>query len=383
MRAHDKQLEEEEEEGEEEEGEEMEDAMEGEVEEMVVGAAGDLEVDVLLARRHAPTATAARPRVEYLVKFKGLSCACHSHPLHRQETTKPYAGTSHPHAPAIHMHMRMPSSIGTRARAHMVLTLHCPLTLLPPDLHVGWRTETALARVNPKVIHRLKAFNRASPPLPPLAAVDEADPIENLITKPAPAQTDAASSAADAQAADAKAADAKAADAKTAEQGTAEGPARSASDGLLPLFDTLELLPAGAVDVEQVLAVRRSERRDGESTARREYFVKWTGLSYAESTWEPEGTFLGVEPAYRAYLDAIETPCVPPAAKDAAMRPLCFTPLDKSPVFEAGRTLRPYQLEGEYMAYTMHARMHACMHTCMHACTHTHTHTRAHACMHA
>ena len=34
-------------------------------------------------------------------------------------------------------------------------------------LHVTWRTEASLTRINPKYTHRLKAFNRTAPHLPP------------------------------------------------------------------------------------------------------------------------------------------------------------------------------------------------------------------------
>ena len=92
----------------------------------------DGDVEHVLARRYAPgSLSSGRPKIEYLIKWKGRSY-----------------------------------------------------------LHVAWRTESALTRKEPKVLLRLKAFNKSAPPLPPLPSkAEEVTPMESLLersTKPTP-----------------------------------------------------------------------------------------------------------------------------------------------------------------------------------------------------
>ena len=171
--------------------------------------------------------------------------------------------------------------------------------------------------------------------------------------------------------------------------------ARHPTDGLLPLYDALPYLPAGAVEAEKVLAVR--PRREGGGN---ELLIKWAGLPFAEASWEADGSFVGASATsapYRAFLAAIEAPCVPDAPKAAAARPE-VAELESSPTYKGGRTLRPYQLEGvnwivsswaarrnvmlaDEMGLGKTAQASAPHGAC--TCTHAHAHARGRAHAHA
>eukprot|EP00900_Chrysochromulina_parva_P012041 jgi/Chrpa1/20838/Chrysochromulina_OHIO_Genome00025820-RA len=320
------------------EGAEGASAMEDEDEEVeVADTSADGEVEHVLARRYAPGSLASgRPKIEYLIKWKGRSF-----------------------------------------------------------LHVAWRTynslglESALTLKEPKVLLRLRAFNKSAPPLPPLPSkVEEVTPMESLLersAKPTPpvealaapplaeeatsppaavedaplpwkAVEDAPAAVEDAPMPDAHEPvigaqhDASAATASEtapyraqaelgfapfpvavpletltgpgdapSERGASEqraaaeakrdrpvaellaqvavapavkeaaaarrrvaGAERCEGDDLLPPFDTLGLLPKGVVHVEAVLSMR--ERRGVP-----ELLIKWAGLPYAEASWEVDG----------------------------------------------------------------------------------------------
>ena len=68
------------------------------------------------------------------------------------------------------------------------------------------------------------------------------------------------------------------------------------------------------------------------------------GLPYAESTWEEAAhvkPLAGAAAALKAHKAAAASPCVPPSASVAAVRPEELEKLDESPEFgDCGRTLR-------------------------------------------
>jgi hypothetical protein len=363
------------------EGAEGASAMEDEDEEVeVADTSADGDVEHVLARRYAPGSLASgRPKIEYLIKWKGRSY-----------------------------------------------------------LHVAWRTESALTRKEPKVLLRLKAFNKSAPPLPPLPSkAEEVTPMESLLersakptppvealaapplaeeaTSPPAAVEDASMPDVQEPVADAQHDASAATPSETApyraqaelgfapfpvvvpletltgpgdapselqggdpsEQSASEqraaaeakrgrpvaellaqvavspavkeaaaarrrvaGAERCEGDDLLPPFDTLGLLPKGVVHVEAVLSMR--ERRGVP-----ELLIKWAGLPYAEASWEVDGTFDGgLAPALVAYEAACAAPCVPDAAKTRDARPAKLAPLSRSPKYADGRQLRAYQLEG-------------------------------------
>lgn len=103
-------------------------------------------------------------------------------------------------------------------------------------------------------------------------------------------------------------------------------------------FGDEEPPPPGGVDPEWLLVDRVIGQRPGRAS--RLLLVKWRGLGYASSTWEPESALQGSEAdlaAVRAF-DSLE-------ARIAAPPPIAekSVALDRVPVFCNGRALRDYQ----------------------------------------
>eukprot|EP00965_Chrysotila_dentata_P043635 1450738-Pleurochrysis_carterae.AAC.1 len=109
---------------------------------------------------------------------------------------------------------------------------------------------------------------------------------------------------------------------------------------------------AHAFAISQILAERRA-KDSGEA----QVLVKWAGLSISSSTWEDARVLLDHSVALEAFKAAAASPVVPPTESVAAVRPKKLAPLKASPLFENGRSLRPYQLEGvNWMLGAWHKR---------------------------
>lgn len=99
-------------------------------------------------------------------------------------------------------------------------------------------------------------------------------------------------------------------------------------------------------EVEKVLA-----QRPGDGGGPPEWLVKWRGLPHANSTWEGCRLMVGFQCAINQFYAHTRTPPTPKEMAVAACvpyRPTAanFRPFESSPVYKAGRTLRPHQIDG-------------------------------------
>jgi len=104
--------------------------------------------------------------------------------------------------------------------------------------------------------------------------------------------------------------------------------------------DESEYFPDEYCEVERIIASKESQDKEGKTVTK--YLVKWSGLGYAECSWELPEVFKDDEKVAE-----YKTFNTPPATLDQTMhQKKKWIKMEKSPDFKGGNQLRPYQLEG-------------------------------------
>ena len=116
-------------------------------------------------------------------------------------------------------------------------------------------------------------------------------------------------------------------------EGDGDGGARDDDEPYNPDFEV----------VERVIGVMPQEEQPPK------YLVKWRGLPYASATWESCRTLLTYQSAIRRFIHFEQLPPANErriAAQKTRPPKTSFKRIPTTPVYKAGHTLRPYQLEG-------------------------------------